>query len=172
MRIIITAGTVVTVACLGVMLLSSPVSTQEAVPSAFDPSGAFHLSAADLVTAIARTKRDNENAVFVDHPNAYRLAVEYRRPPQRAASHATEAELWVVMDGSATVVTGGTIVDGQLAPNSTNTFGPAIEGGTSQQVNKGDFLLVPEGVPHMITDASPDITFVSFEIPRPAATQD
>ena len=165
MRIIITAGTVV-------MLLSSPISTQQAVPSASDPSEAFHVSAADLVAAIAKTKQANENTVFVDRPNAYRLAVEYRRPPQRAASHATEAELWVVMSGSATIVTGGTIVDGQRATDSTNTFGAAIEGGTSQRVNEGDFLLVPEGVAHMITDASPDITFVSYEFPRPAATQD
>ena len=41
-----------------------------------------------------------------------------------------------VIDGSATLVTGGKLT------------GKAIEGGDVRTVSKGDFLVVPEGTPH------------------------
>ena len=44
----------------------------------------------------------------------------------------------------------------------------AIEGGVSQRVTKGDFVVIPEGVPHYITEASPHVIFIAIEFPRPA----
>jgi quercetin dioxygenase-like cupin family protein len=50
-------------------------------------------------------------------------------------------------------------------------FGRVIEGGTANRVKAGDFLLIPEGVPHYITEASPTLKFIVFEITRPKTDQ-
>jgi mannose-6-phosphate isomerase-like protein (cupin superfamily) len=96
----------------------------------------------------------------------YRFAVDRRRPPQRGARHATEAELWTIIDESGAITTGGTIVetveDGKVVDRH-------IEGGVSRNVSKGDFLFIPEGVPHEVTAFTPEITMMTLEILRPPA---
>ena len=47
----------------------------------------------------------------------------------------------------------------------------AIEGGESRRVTKGDFIMIPEGVPHYVTEASPELVFMAIEFPRPRAAQ-
>ena len=47
----------------------------------------------------------------------------------------------------------------------------AIEGGESRKVAKGDFIMIPEGVPHYVTEASPELAFMAIEFPRPRAGQ-
>ena len=75
----------------------------------------------------------------------YNVNVERRLPkPQGASLHEAQAEFFYVIDGSATLLTGGTLV----APTrtGTNLAGTGIEGGTRQPFSKGDFLIVPSGV--------------------------
>jgi mannose-6-phosphate isomerase-like protein (cupin superfamily) len=94
------------------------------------------------------------------------MAVDRRRPPQRAAAHATEGEIWAVVDGSGEITTGGRIVE----TKDGNTVNRRIEGGTVHKVSKGDFLLIPEGVPHQVTGFSPELYMVTFEFPRGVKT--
>ena len=96
----------------------------------------------------------------------YAVNVEHRtNQPQAAAIHEAEAELFYVVDGSATMVTGGKLV-GETR-NGTNLTAKSIEGGTPTTLNAGDFFMVPEGVPHWFsqTDAAgPNI--MSLHLPR------
>ena len=91
-----------------VMVLASSASSQQA-PQNVDPNpkDAFFLSAADVTAH--RIKLQNvayANITLVERPDpatasgiAYRMAVDRRRPPQRAATHANEGEIWAVVDG-------------------------------------------------------------------------
>ncbi len=99
---------------------------------------------------------------------AYRASLEYRAgPPAPASIHDTEAELMVVVDGSATITMGGTLVDGKRT-NPTNQSGSSITGGTPQHVAKGDMLIVPQGVPHQIAaDAGGPVVLMTFHVPSP-----
>lgn len=47
-----------------------------------------------------------------------------------------------------------------------HTVNRRIEGGTVHKVSKGDFLLIPENVPHQVTAFSPELYMVTFEYPR------
>lgn len=166
MRIVLIAT-----ACLA---LAAYGSTQEPGPQSINnnPNAAFLLSAADV--ASHRGKLQNvayANITVVERPEAaspsgvaYRLAVDRRRPPQRAAAHATEGELWAIVDGSGEITTGGRIVEAKKG----DTIERRIEGGTVHKVSKGDFLLIPEGVPHQVTGFSPELYMVTLEIPRGA----
>ncbi len=137
----------------------------------YDPTKATVITAADVAAAIAALPPDrvSANGTFVERQDpgdmfAYRIAVDRRRTPQRANAHAGEAEVWSVVDGSGAITTGGrlveTIQDGKVV-------GRVIEGGVTTPVAKGDFVVIPEGVPHYITEANPHVIFVAFEFPRP-----
>ena len=155
-----------------VMVLASSASSQQQGPQNIGPppNQAFYLSAADVtahrnklqnvayanITLVERVEPSSPSGV------AYRMAVDRRRPPQRAAAHATEGEIWAVVDGSGEITTGGKIVE----TKDGNTVNRRIEGGTVHKVSKGDFLLIPENVPHQVTAFTPELYMVTFEYPR------
>ena len=76
-------------------------------------------------------------------------------------------ELMYVIDGSGTIVTGGKLTDPKRV-NATNLSGANIEDGTSQAMNKGDFLVVPQNTPHQITPSGSPIILMTVKMPRTA----
>jgi mannose-6-phosphate isomerase-like protein (cupin superfamily) len=142
----------------------------------YDPTKATVITAADIAAAISRLPdRPYANGTFVERADpssitglGYRIAVDRRRTPQNANAHRTEAEVWAVIDGTGTITTGGTVVE---TKKDGKVVSRAIEGGVSQRVTKGDFVVIPEGVPHYITEASPHVIFIAIEFPRPRAAQ-
>ena len=139
---------------------------------------ATHLTAAEVTAGFLEIEEGNtnQNNILVERVGAYRLALEHRRMPQRPAAHEQEAELWAVIEGTATITTGGSIM-GAAAPTAGtatqaagNVFGNIITGGTDNQMGPGDFLLIPENVPHEITAATDTLKFLVFEWIRPRAT--
>jgi mannose-6-phosphate isomerase-like protein (cupin superfamily) len=147
------------------MLSSSALAQQPATPpSAADR--ASYMSAADLAAALAKlpTDRPSSNTrVFSLGP--YNVNVERRNPvAQGAATHDAVAELFHVLDGSGTIVTGGTIPN--ATRNGTTLQGKTIEGGTRQTLNKGDWVLVPSGVPHQFADIKGNLTIMSLYLPN------
>ena len=69
----------------------------------------------------------------------YNVSLEYRAAVANAAKDDPEAELFYVIDGSATLVTGGKLTNENLT-NAANLSGSGIEGGVSRRVAKGDFM--------------------------------
>ena len=52
-----------------------------------------------------------------------------------------------VLHGGATLVTGGSVLDGKtVEPDEIR--GAAIQGGESRKIAEGDVIVVPHGVPH------------------------
>ena len=95
----------------------------------------------------------------------YNVNVERRLPmPQGASLHEAQAELFYVIDGSATLLTGGKLV-GETR-NGTNLSGKGIEGGTTQKFAKGDFLIVPSGIAHQFVDITAPVTLMSIYLPN------
>jgi mannose-6-phosphate isomerase-like protein (cupin superfamily) len=95
----------------------------------------------------------------------YTANIEYRTAVANAAIHDTEAELFYVIDGGATFVTGGQLTEAQRS-NPENQTGKAITGGNPRHVAKGDFMIVPQGVPHWFSAIDGSITLMSLHLPR------
>ena len=158
------------VAMLGASASTQNQQERENINSVTTPTDAFLFSAEEV--AATRTKLQNvayANITVIQRsdPNtpskiAYRMAVDRRRPPQRAAAHATEGELWAIIDGAGEITTGGKIVE----TKSGDTVNRNIVGGTVHKVKKGDFLVIPENVPHQVTAFTPELVMVTFEYPR------
>jgi len=83
--------------------------------------------------------------------------------------HDDTAETYVVISGSGTLITGGTIVNGtRSAPDNEVTTilnGPSCNGTmvgfTSRQIKEGDIIVIPERVPHGFSAVPDHVTYLS-----------
>ena len=72
--------------------------------------------------------------------------------------------MFYVIDGGATLVTGGKLIEPtRTGANLSSTKG--VEGGIAQKLSKGDFVMVPAGVPHWFTEIQGSITQISLHLP-------
>jgi len=84
-------------------------------------------------------------------------------------SHDSTAETYVVISGTGTLITGGTIVNGRksAADNEVTTIlngpscGGTMVGYSSRVINVGDIIVIPEGVPHGFSAIPDHITYLS-----------
>jgi len=130
-------------------------------------------SSSEVLELIAKAKaRRQDGQPLVAEPilllAPYRGIIEYRTAVAPAMLHEAGAELMYVIDGSGMIVTGGKLTN-QTRTSATNLSGTTIEGGMSQTINKGDFLIVPENTPHQITPTGGTIILMTMRVPRPAA---
>ena len=88
----------------------------------------------------------------------YKIHASRRDGPGIAEVHDWETDVVYVLDGSATVVTGGTVVDPKVTEPG-QVRGPVIQGGESRRIGKGDVLVIPAGVPHWFKDVQGPLTY-------------
>jgi mannose-6-phosphate isomerase-like protein (cupin superfamily) len=90
-----------------------------------------------------------------------------------AASHDKVSEVYQVLEGSGTLVTGGTILNPQRRTgnqeevtqiNGPGTSGTSIEGGVSRQISKGDLVIIPAGTPHWFSEIQETITYTVVRV--------
>ena len=152
------------------LTLSIVAAQQPAAPGSNPAASRTMVSAADVQAMIANAKstRKPDQALLAQSMiqlAPYNVSLEYRAAVANAAVHETEAELFYVVDGSATLVTGGKLTK-ENRTNAANLTGDGIEGGTSRRVAKGDFIMVPEGVPHWFSAIDGTIVLMSLHLPH------
>ena len=130
-----------------------------------------YTSAADITAMIAKAKSERkENQPIVTQRilalAPYNANMEYRASVGPAAIHEKEAEMFYVIDGSATLMTGGKLTN-EKRTNAENLTGDGIEGGKTQSISKGDFVIVPENTPHWFSAINGTVVLMSFHVPRP-----
>ncbi len=106
-----------------------------------------------------------------------RVAVqhEHDRAAPSAEIHDASDDVYYVLEGSATLTLGGTLVSPkEVEPGEWR--GPRIEGGQDFDVKKGDVVVVPRGTPHMRSTAGKDFSMILIKVfdqplpaPKPAA---
>jgi mannose-6-phosphate isomerase-like protein (cupin superfamily) len=150
------------------LMLTPAVLAAQAPQNALatDRTKATLFSAADLQAALAKLPGDRPSgAVRVFSLAPYAVGVERRNPqPQGASMHKDRAELFYVIDGSATLLTGGTLTSPK--DEGVDVRGPGIENGRPLKFGKGDFMIVPAGVPHQFVDLAGPVTVMSMYLPN------
>jgi mannose-6-phosphate isomerase-like protein (cupin superfamily) len=118
-----------------------------------EPAGYKYWSAAELkgfskklAPKIDAQKFASER--LTDYGNHYTM-VAHREGSGLAEFHESEADLFVVSSGTATLVVGGKISNGKTtAPGEIR--GPSIDGGAKQKVSAGDVVHIPTKTPHQL----------------------
>ena len=127
------------------------------------PPPSTYLSDTELRATLkeaAKTAPDMHTAP-VKNTDHYRINVVQRTKPQGAIAHPGFIEVHHIIEGSGTLVTGGSIVRAPGAAAGSAT----IDGGVSRRVAKGDVVLIPAGAPHWYKDLEGPLTYleVRFE---------
>jgi quercetin dioxygenase-like cupin family protein len=147
-----------------------------AQPAAQNPAQAMVKSlatSADVAALMAKAKSERkEGQAMVAQPilqlAPYNVSLEYRVAVATGSVHQTEAELFYVIDGGGTMVTGGKLID-EKRTNAENLSGTGIEGGTARKIAKGDFVMVPENTPHWFSAIDGSLTLMSLHLPHAGA---
>jgi mannose-6-phosphate isomerase-like protein (cupin superfamily) len=79
--------------------------------------------------------------------------------PNNASVHDDLTEVYNIVGGSGTFVTGGAITNPK-----ERTLG--IAGGVARQVKAGDFVVLPPGTPHWFSKIDGSITYVETRFPN------
>jgi len=153
-----------------VILTASAAFAQQPPAPAAAAASRTMVSASDVTALIAKAKaeRKGDQALLAQSMiqlAPYNVSLEYRAAVANAAVHETEAELFYVIDGSATLVTGGKLTN-ENRTNTANLSGSGIEGGVSRRVAKGDFIMVPEGTPHWFSAIDGTVVLMSLHLPH------
>jgi glc operon protein GlcG len=77
--------------------------------------------------------------------------------------HDRETDVIYVVDGEATIVTGGTMVGGKVTATGQSR-GTDIQGGRSQHLAKGDVVVIPAGIPHWFKEVPQSISYYVVKV--------
>jgi mannose-6-phosphate isomerase-like protein (cupin superfamily) len=136
-------------AALGALLFATSADQPQS-------ASAIYKSNADLNAALKAGQATPDMLTSpVSLEDRHRINLIKRTKPAGAVAHEGFAELHHIVDGSGTIVTGGTI----LRP-SGGRGGATIQDGVSRRVAKGDVVLVPPGMPHWYKELDGPITYL------------
>ena len=161
------------------MLSSAALAQQPPAPGAAPgaaPAAKLFAASADVTAMMAKAKSERKP----DQPNfiqpivqlaPYNAYLEYRVAGVKAPAsvHEREAEMFYVVEGSGTLVTGGTLRE-EKRTNAENLTGSGVDGGTPRHIAKGDWIMVPEKTPHWFSQIDGTIVLMSIHLPHAAGT--
>ena len=163
---IVYAGEVV--GAIGVSGASSADEDQElasigaAVPLTEDglaSTGVFHADAG-AVAAKFQT-----GGLLLD-AEPYKVDAGRRTGPGEVEFHTWVTDIMYVLDGEATVVTGGEMVEPrQTGPGEMRAS--ATRGGAPQRLAKGDVMVIPAGVPHWFKEVPGPLSYYVVKVVEP-----
>jgi mannose-6-phosphate isomerase-like protein (cupin superfamily) len=161
--------------CTIFTLLSSAVIAQQPAAQSPPPPKLF-AGAGDVTAMIAKAKseRKPDQANFAQpivRLVPYTANLEYRVAGVSAPAsvHEREAEMFYVVEGAGTLVTGGKLRE-EKRTNAENLSGTGIDGGTSRRLAKGDWVMVPEKTAHWFTQIDGTLVLMSIHLPNAGGT--
>jgi mannose-6-phosphate isomerase-like protein (cupin superfamily) len=151
-------------------------------------AGSTSIPAVDVTAAEIRTTLETTAEIapgIIDTPirtldtGAYdvSVAIVSRGPASNVVAgttHTEVTEVYTVLEGSGTIVTGGRLIDPQPrgnanAPRRPGTSGPSLrgngmEGAVSRSVSEGDIIIIPAGTPHYFSEVPELIVYTIVRI--------
>jgi glc operon protein GlcG len=129
---------------------SGPASSKN-TGSTIPATTATFVDAKRVATAFAKGQPLLETA-------GYKVHASRRVEPGQAEIHTLDTDVVYVVDGSATLVTGGKAIGTkEITPNEIR--GSKIEGGEEHHISKGDVIVIPNGVPHQFTAVTGELHY-------------
>jgi mannose-6-phosphate isomerase-like protein (cupin superfamily) len=134
-----------------------------------EPLPATDVTGAQMQAFLKALPRDaiTDAPVRVVDVGGYRVGVfgvfRPKTQPGDAIAHETKTtEVYYILEGGGTLVTGGKIVDLKPPPAGRNPGprGDRIEGGVSRHVSKGDLIIIPGRTPHWWSSLDADINYM------------
>jgi len=107
----------------------------------------------------------DKGAVLFERPEDGNFAVHTSRrdSPGVVEVHLKDADIMYVLKGSATIVTGGKLLDGKtVAPDEVR--GSQLDGGEAHNLVPGDVLIIPHGEPHLFKEVKEPFLYFTVKV--------
>ncbi len=149
---------------VGAVGVSGAASAQQDDEIAQAAADAFAASLAKAAARVDYFPADAVRAAFADGKTSLLANGEFKVNPSRrdgpgeAEVHTIDTDIFYIVKGSATVVTGGEVVSPHNV-TATEIRGTALSGGTQQHIASGDVLTIPRGVPHWFKSVRTPFTY-------------
>ena len=148
---------------------------QEPIPPAKPP--ATFVAAADIDAtmrqSIANNTLDTRVALAAGARGTVRVGIVHRQTQEpRALMHEELTEIYQIVEGSGTLVTGGAMTECRPVADPPN-LGPTksyyctMTSGVSQKVEPKDVIIVPAGTPHKFSQLDGPISYVIYRFEAP-----
>ena len=103
-----------------------------------------------------------KNGTMVRDPS-FTIMVVTRTSRGEVEVHDKETDTFHVMEGSATFITGGSMVGGRVTGPGQQR-GKDMTGGETYHLTKGDVIVIPAGIPHWFKEVPQSITYYVVKI--------
>jgi mannose-6-phosphate isomerase-like protein (cupin superfamily) len=168
-------GTITGMIAIAVAALQATTSSQSGMP----PRTATDVTKADFEKTLERAPASGvmDQQIRVIDIGKYNVAVgvlhRAAKAKHTAIAHAQVTEVYHILQGSGTLVTGGTIVGATAVPSDSETHkvlvgpsttGASINDGQSRTVGPGDVIVIPPGVAHWFAAVSADMNYLVIRV--------
>jgi len=147
---------------VGAIGVSGAASAQQDDEIATAGAESFAKSHAATAAVIHVPRRDVEQGFKRDanlvSEAGFRVNASRRDGPGEAEVHLIDTDIFYVLEGSATFVTGGEVVDPRQL-SAEEIRGSAIAHGDERRLAKGDVITIPRGVPHWFKRVETPFTY-------------
>jgi glc operon protein GlcG len=93
----------------------------------------------------------------------YKIHASHRDAPGVVEVHAKDTDIIYMLEGSATLVTGGTIVGAKnIEPEEIR--GKDVKGGETRQITKGDVIIIPHNTPHWFKEVNGPLNYYVVKV--------
>jgi len=150
----------------------------------------YALLVALLLTALARNLlgadgpgntgvivigHDQVNAAFAKgapllSTNNFKVQAGHRTGPGEVEIHDRDTDIFYIIDGSATFITGGEPLGTKVIAKE-ETRGQQIKGGEEHRLTKGDIIVIPKGVPHWFKEVNGTFDYYVVKVSSQAADE-
>ena len=95
--------------------------------------------------------------------SSYIVSGSHRDKAGQVEVHDKETDVIYVVDGTATFVTGGTMIGGKDTKPGQH-LGSGIQGGETHHLSKGDVVVVPAGTPHWFKTVPGQVSYFVVKV--------
>jgi mannose-6-phosphate isomerase-like protein (cupin superfamily) len=151
--------------CCLVLFALIVVSAQETAPDGFQlwTGASLTQTAQELKTEAAGNPHHIATRKLADFQNDL-FMLSHREADGVVEWHETQADVFFVQSGSATLLVGGTMVGGETTEPHEKRNG-TIEGGLRHKLSPGDVIRIPPKTPHQILlDGSKEFTYFVIKV--------
>ena len=138
------------------------------------------LVAGLLLVAVAADKPNGPGVILLGHDkvaavfaqggtllatNNFKIMCLRRSEPGEVEIHDADTDIFYILEGSATLLTGGTATDSRrTGPGEMRAR--TITGGEERHLTKGDVMVIQNGVPHWFKQVSPPFLYYVVKVSK------
>ena len=98
--------------------------------------------------------------------NNFKIQAGRRIGPGEVEIHARDTDIFYILEGTATFVTGGTAPEPRVTGDGESRA-KQIVGGHAQTLTKGDVIVIPAGVPHWFKEVNGTFLYYMVKVAQP-----